>query len=97
MNETVEAWELAQDCCTNINAGLYSKEDFINQLKPLTLEEFNKICREILHLREFYDRSIGAWVTDMKELIIKYPNHFWKLEKINFETPIRFQIIKTNH
>jgi hypothetical protein len=93
MSETVEAWELAQDCCIDIKMGLYSKEYFIEQVKDLTSEQFNNICREILHLREFYDSSIGAWVTDMKELINNHPNCFWRLEKINFDAPVKFKII----
>jgi hypothetical protein len=96
MNEIVEAWELAQDCCIDINAGIYSKESFIEQVKDLTPEQFNNICREILHLREFYDSSIGAWVTDMKELIKKHPNSFWRLRRINFDAPVKFQTIKNN-
>jgi hypothetical protein len=90
----MEGWEIIQQCELAPHTGLYGKRLFISAINDLTPDQFNKFCREYLHLMEFYSRSRGAWVTDYTPLMEANPALFWQLTPINFDAPVTFTLVK---
>jgi hypothetical protein len=84
----MEAWQIIQEC--ELAPGLYGKRKFINAINNLSTSDFDRFCRAYLHLMEFYSRTQGAWVTDYPPLVAANPSLFWKLEPIDFDSPVLF-------
>ena len=89
-------WEIIQEC--EMVTGDYDKALFLTLIEELPPEEFNRFCKAILLLTEYYHTSLGAYATDHKPLIekllIEHPNLFWQLKAIDFDRPINFRIIE---
>ena len=90
----MEAWEIIQQCELAPAAGLYNKRKFISAIDQLTTEEFNRFCREYLHLMEYYSQTQGAWVTDYTPHIEANPSLYWQLTPVDFDAPISFTRVK---
>lgn len=72
----------------------FSKEWFVKLLiDNITQQEFNMMCKEIMHLNIRYDSTVGLNVTDRPDLIIDTKNVCWYLEEIDFNQPITFKKI----
>lgn len=72
----------------------FSKEWFLKLLTDnITQQEFNRMCKEIMHLNLRYDSTVGLNVTDRPDLIIDAKNVCWDLEEIDFNQPITFKLI----
>jgi len=91
-----QPWEIIQECA--MVTGDYDKRLFEKLVERLGTEEFNRFCRGIMLLTEYYDTSCGAYATDHKplleKLLVEHPNMFWKLERIDFDRPINFKIVE---
>lgn len=92
MDGRSSAWKPVQK--SEMVTGDYSKQQLIEAIGSMTPEEFNRFCREILYLTEFYDTNQGAWVTDMKNHVAQHKDIFWPLQQIDFDRPVHFTIIQ---
>ncbi len=71
----------------------YSKSVLVDLLEGMEPEAFNRFCREILLLTEYYDSSIGASVCDLKDFIAAHPDKFYSLKPIDPGQPVNFRIL----
>ena len=71
----------------------YSKNILIEILEGMRPEAFNRFCREILFLTEYYDSSIGASICDLKDFIAAHPDKFYSLKPIDPDQPVNFRIL----
>ena len=72
----------------------FSKEWFVKLIiDNITQQEFNIMCKEIMHLNLRYDSTVGLNVTDRPNLIIDTKNFCLCLEEIDFNKPITFKLI----
>ena|GEM_PF-6974031 len=55
-------------------------------------EQFNRFCREIAHLNERFDTTIGLFATDRPDLI-EDKNLMFELDDIDFDRPVTFKKI----
>jgi hypothetical protein len=69
----------------------FSQHWVIRQLKQLTPAEFNRFCREVMHLGHHYDMTVGLIVTDKLEAL-DLPT--WQIEGTDFDKPVTFRKIK---
>ena len=89
---TMEGWEVIQGC--TVTSEVFDRAKFIARIVSLAPEEFNRFCKEYLHLREFYDTNKSAWVTDHIPHVKQYPDLFWRLKPIDFDGPVNFERIQ---
>jgi hypothetical protein len=75
---------------SQIDSNTFSKGQLIQLLGQTTQEEFNRFCKEIALLHEFYVFSKGLNVTDRPVT----GDEFYKLEPIDWERPITFKRVK---
>lgn len=90
----MEAWNVIQKSELHVDAGVYSQEWFIKLIQHMGPVEFNNFCKEILHLREYYDTSVGLNVTDKREPVATFPDMFWEMKEIDFSQPVNFRKVK---
>ena len=77
-----------------ILANDFSKAALLAELEEMDQETFNRFCREILYLTEYYDTSIGACVCDIKPIVEEHPDKFSKLPAIDPDRPLNFRILE---
>lgn len=90
----MEGWEIIQNCELAPLTGLYDKAIFIRAIEKLSPEDFNRFCRTYLHLSFFHANNQNVWVTDDTNIVLKNPALFWKIEPIDFDTPVNFRRVK---
>lgn len=90
----MEGWEIIQQCELAPGLGAYGKRKFLSAVSDLTTEEFNRFCRTYLHLVEFHSQNQNVWVTDNRRLVNKHYTSFWRLSRVDFDTPITFRRVK---
>jgi len=78
--------ELLQQC------KLKNKYLFADLVKGLNQEQFERFCKEIMHLRQRYDLTTGAYCTDQPAVYHLNEEYMWKLEPIDFDQEIHFEI-----
>jgi len=72
----MESWDIIQTCELAPDTGLYGKRKFIAAMSELTPQEFNRFCKQYLHLQHFYESNLHAFVTDEICIINQIPNKF---------------------
>jgi len=68
----------------------YSKDWFIKVLlDKMSQEEFNKFCKEICHLNEHYDSTVGLFATDRPDIV----NHdlLFEINETDLHAPVNFK------
>lgn len=79
---------------SQIDDNRFNQTWFIELVKNLSSEEFNRFCKEVVHLHHYYATSLGAYCTDRSEISIANPDIFWQLDEIDFDAPVDFKRIK---
>lgn len=72
---------------------LKSKGWFINLVQQLSQEDFERFCKEVMHLNHYYDTTQGLHVTDVDSVAIVNDSVMWKLEEVDFNADINFKKI----
>jgi hypothetical protein len=90
----MEGWQIIQACELAPLTGLYDKDQFINSIKSLSPDDFNRFCRTYLHLSFFHAENQNVWVTDDTGLVAKHPKLFWKIKPVNFDAPVNFRRVR---
>ena len=88
----MDGWQVIQQC--KILPDVFDRAKFIDNVLSLSKEDFNRFCKEYMHLREFYDTNKGTWVTDHIPHVQQHPKLFWELPKIDFNAPVMFEKLR---
>lgn len=81
--------ETVQDCLLSEES--FSKYWFIKKIKDMNEFDFDRLCREIMHLNEHYVSTVGAYATDKPELTYGQDESFWKIREKDFDSPVNFR------
>lgn len=86
----MEVYEIIQYCEILQGSGDYNKERFIQAVTEMPAEQFNRFCREYLHLLEFYHFHLNFWIAEDLDFIKNHPGFLIKVDPIDFDTPVSF-------
>lgn len=90
----MEGWQIIQNCELAPLSGLYNKNQFLQEISQLTPADFNLFCRTYLHLSYFHASNQNAWLTDDTDIVFQHPGLFWKIDPIDFNSPVNFRRLK---
>ena len=71
---------------------LSNKLWFIKLVNDLSQDDFKKFCKEIMHLRQHYDTTVGLHCTCLNRIAIVNDEMF-QLQEIDFDTDVNFKKI----
>jgi len=73
---------------SHLNNEEYSKEKFIELIQALSQDDFNRLCKEIALLTEYYHTSVGSYVCDLLPFLQEHPDKFYKLGELDFNRQV---------
>jgi hypothetical protein len=78
-------WQVIQE---SEHAGNFNKEEFIQYVTNMPQQEFNRFCREYLHLLHFYDTNVNSYASDQKAFIQEHIHHFWQMKPFDADKQV---------